>query len=108
MFRQTLYIPMTMQQAVWLSYLKQAQPDVLKKTKSVLMISDLMNELMTGKAVSERTMAATSGMVDMRPGAWSRTYMETAGVAPAWFPDLVSSQTILGPLKVAFYYKEGK
>lgn len=108
MFRQTLYIPMTIQPAVVLSYLKQAQPDVLKKTKSVLMISDLMNELMTGKAVSERTMAATSGMVDMRTGAWSRTYMEKAGVDPAWFPDLVSSQTILGPLKDAFYNKEGK
>lgn len=79
MFRQTLYIPMTIQPAVVLSYLKQAQPDVLKKTKSVLMISDLMNELMTGKAVSERTMAATSGMVDMRTGAWSRTYMEKPG-----------------------------
>ncbi len=99
MFAQTLYIPMTIQPAVVLSYLRQTSPQTLERTKQVLMISDLMNYLLTGKAVSEQTMAATSGMVDMRSGNWCGEYMKTAGINPALFPPIVNSRTILGPLR---------
>ena len=40
------------------------------------MISDLFNYLLCGRACSERTMAATSGMLDMRTGTWDRELME--------------------------------
>ncbi len=98
MFDQTLYIPMTIQPAVVLSYLKQARPETIAATKRVLMISDLMNYLLSGKAVSEQTMAATSGMIDMRTRDWSKEYQKRAQLNPDWFPGLVSSRTILGPL----------
>ena len=99
MFEKTLYIPMTIQPAVVLSYLNRTSPETLEAAKQVLMISDLMNYLLTGKAVSEQTMAATSGMLDMRSKNWSAEYMKTAGINPALFPALVNSSTILGPLR---------
>lgn len=101
-FRHTLYIPMTIQPAVVLQYLMNSQPETMEKTRRVLMISDLFNYLLSGRAASERTMAATSGMVDMRTGEWNRDYMARAGIAKDWFPELVGSQTILGPLKENF------
>lgn len=102
MFAQTLYIPMTIQPAVVLSYLQQTSPEIVADAKCVLMISDLMNYLLTGKAVSEQTMAATSGMVDMRTKNWSETYMKAAGINPALFPPLVNSRTVLGSLRDEF------
>lgn len=102
MFRQTLYLPMAIQPAPVLSYLMLTQPETMERTRQVLMISDLFNYLLSGRAASERTMAATSGMLDMRTGNWSRDYMARAGIDQGWFPDIVDSRTVLGPLKDTF------
>ncbi len=98
-YRYTLYLPMAIQPAVVLAYLRNACPEALAQTKQVMMISDVFNYLLCGRAASERTMAATSGMVDMRTQTWSRRYMAQAGVNEEWFPPIVDSGTVLGPVK---------
>ncbi len=98
MFDQTLFITMTMQPTVVLRYLQQEQPEVMAKAQTVLMVSDLFNYLLCGKAASEKTMAATSQMVDMRSGTWNRDYMRGLGLNPAWLPELIDNGTVLGPL----------
>lgn len=99
LFRQTLFIPMAMQPAVVLNYLRARQPEVMSQARTVLMISDLFNYLLCGRAASERTMAATSQLVDMRNGSWNRDYMRGLGLDPDWLPELIDNATVLGPLK---------
>ena len=106
-FAQTLFIPMTMQPTVVLNYLLKAQPDQMAKAQTVLMVSDLFNFLLCGKAASERTMAATSQMVDMRTSAWNRDYMKGLGLRPEWMPELVENGTALGALSGAMCKKVG-
>lgn len=99
LFEQTLFIPMAMQPAVVLNYLLAEQPELMAQARTVLMISDLFNDLLCGKAASEKTMAATSQLVDMRNGAWNRDYMRGLGINPGWLPELIDNGTVLGPLQ---------
>lgn len=99
MFRQTLFIPMTIQPAIVLNYLYNKQPEQMKKAHKVLMISDLFNYFLCGIAASERTMAATSQMLDMRTGQWNESYMRSLSIQPQLFPKLINNATVLAPLK---------
>lgn len=98
LFRQTLFIPMAMQPAVVLNYLCAVQPELMARAHTVLMISDLFNYLLCGKCASERTMAATSQMVDMRNGTWNRTYIRGLGFNPDWLPELIDNATVLASM----------
>lgn len=102
LFARTLFVPMTIQPSVALRFLQARYPQEMQKARRVLMISDLFNYLLCGRACSERTMAATSGMLDMRTGTWDRELMEKIGLSRNWFPDIVESGTVLGSLKQAF------
>lgn len=102
LFERTLFVPMSIQPAVVLRYLQGRYPETMRAAKTVLMISDLINYLLCGRACSEQTMAATSGMVDMRTGDWDRGLMRHIGLDPTWFPDIIQSGTVLGVLKPGF------
>lgn len=101
MFRATWYIPMSIQPAVFLNYLKQNKPWIFENIDRALMICDLFNYLLSGKCASERTMAATSGLVSMDTLDWERSYMERLGLRGDIFPDIVENGTVLGELALA-------
>lgn len=98
MFRETGYRPMTIQPTVFLNFLKESKAELLDSTQTVLMISDLFNYMMTGVKASERTMAATSQMVNMDTGEWDRNYMKRLGIKAGLFPEIVENGTVLGML----------
>lgn len=98
LFSQTLYQPMTIQPTVFLDYMRKEKPWLVETADTILMISDMFNYFFTGVKASEKTMAATSSMVDMRTGEWNKTLMETLGIRPELFPDLIENGTILGEL----------
>ncbi len=98
LFSQTLYQPMTIQPTVFLDYIRKEKPWMMETTDTVLMISDVFNYFLTGIKASEKTMAATSSMVDIRTGAWSETLMEALEIPAGWFPGLIENGTVLGRL----------
>lgn len=98
MYDLTLYIPMSIQPAPVLTYVKETYPELMRKTRTVMMISDLFNKLLTGRACTELTMAATSGMVDMRTLDWSKAYFDNIHLPVDLFPSIVPSQTVIGKL----------
>ena len=98
MFWKTLFSPMSIQPAVVLSWLMQHRPQAMQATRTVLMISDLFNQQLCGRKVSEITMAATSQLVDMRTLRFNREYMRELGLNPEWFPELTESAVPLAPL----------
>ena len=107
MFWKTLFIPMNIQPAVVLNWLLEKEPQVMRDTRTVLMISDLFNQQLCGRKVSEITMAATSQLVDMRTVRFDRGYMQQLGLNPQWLPETVESATPLAPLRDAWTQEAG-
>lgn len=98
MFGKTWYKPMTIQPTVFLNYLREYKRDIYDSTETVLMISDLFNYFLTGIKASEKTMAATSQMVNMETGLWDGEYMTRLGLREDLFPDIRENGSVLGKL----------
>ena len=72
---------------------------VLKITDKFLMVPDLINYWLTGRAVAEFTEATTSQLLNPRKGNWSEEIINAMGFPHHIFPEIVQPGTILGPLR---------
>ncbi|HIY02163.1 MAG TPA: hypothetical protein IAA26_10015 [Candidatus Blautia faecipullorum] len=98
LFEQTLYLPMKIQPTAFWHYLTERKKGLTELTENILMISDLFNYFLTGIKASEKTMAATSAMVDMRTGKWKENLITALGISENSLPQIVENGTVLGPL----------
>lgn len=64
-----------------------------------LMVPDLINYWLSGKAVAEFTETTTSQLYDPRKRQWSDEIINAMGFPRHIFPDVVPPGTILGPLR---------
>jgi len=71
---------------------------VLKVAKRMLHMPDLFNWLMTGRDVSEYTIASTSQMLDARPRQWSLPLLQKLGIPTTILPEILQPGTIIGPM----------
>ena len=62
------------------------------------MMPDLFNYWLTGRQVSERTIASTSQCLDPYTGDWAKSLIEKMGIPVHIFPDIVQPGTVLGDL----------
>lgn len=76
-----------------------AVEDRLADAETALLIPDLVAHLLTGARVAERTNASTTGLVDVRTGAWDRELIERLGVGASVLPELVEPGAHLGRLR---------
>ncbi len=74
-----------------------AHPALAAATR-MLHIPDLLAWLMTGRPVSEYTIASTSQMLDARTRQWSTALLERLAVPTAILPEIVSPGTVIGPM----------
>ncbi len=65
---------------------------------TLLMIPDLFNFWLTGRKVSEFTIASTTQCYNPRAGGWARDLLERLGIPPHIFAEIVPPGTVLGPL----------
>ena len=72
---------------------------LLKITDKFLMIPDLINYWLTGRAVSEFTEATTSQIFDTRQGQWSGEIIQAMGFPQHIFPEIIEPGTIIGPMR---------
>jgi rhamnulokinase len=75
------------------------QTGIAETAARLLLISDLINFLLTGKAVTEYTNATTTQLINAETGAWDQSLIGFIGAPEHLFADLVSPGAILGPLK---------
>ncbi len=61
----------------------------LEMAETFLMMPDLFNYWFTGRKVSEFTDASTSQCYDMRRGDWARPLLESLGLPPHIFPEVI-------------------
>jgi rhamnulokinase len=64
---------------------------------TALLIPDLINYWLTGRAATERTNASTTGLVGL-DGIWDEEVMRRIGLPENLFPEMAQPGTTLGPL----------
>src|SRR5437016_9064527 len=67
--------------------------------RKLLLIPDLINFFLTGKAISEYTNATTTQMVDPRTGRWNYEMVNLLGLPTTLLPEIVSAGTELGVVR---------
>ena len=78
-----------------------AQEGMNDAASRLLLIPDLINFFLTGKAVTEYTNATTTQLVNARSGTWEREMIERLGLPPDLLAEIVSAGTDLGPVKAS-------
>ena len=82
-------------------------PEVLARTRTLLMMPDLLNYWLTGQKVSERTIASTSQALDPHRPAWATGLLERLGIPTHYLPTIVEAGTVLGGLLPAVIDETG-
>jgi rhamnulokinase len=70
----------------------------LPRAASFLTIADYFNARFSGVAAIEASLASTTQLYDPRVRNWSPKLIAALGLAPGFFPRVVPSGTVLGPL----------
>jgi rhamnulokinase len=71
---------------------------VLDAAETFLTVPDLLNFWLTGRKVSEFTIATTTQCYDPRAGDWAYGMLEALGIPAGIFGEIVPPGTVLGPV----------
>lgn len=79
-----------------LLHLREHHADVWERTAHVLVgAKDFITQRLTGRAVTDPTTAATTGMFDIEHGAWAHQWLDSLGLKRA-LPDLLNADAQVG------------
>ncbi|MBQ7687918.1 MAG: rhamnulokinase [Clostridia bacterium] len=81
--------------------LKENRPELLKRAKHLLFMPDLLSYFLTGKMVSEYSIATTSGMIDIQKHDWSDEILSALGLERELFEPIVKTGAVIGKLSDA-------
>jgi rhamnulokinase len=70
----------------------------LAAARRLLLVPDLLNRVLAGSEVTERTNATTTQCFDPRSGRWDVELVDAAGADPSILPAVVPPATVLGHL----------
>ena len=76
-----------------------ARAGIPDRAVRLLLIPDLINFFLTGKAVTEHTNATTTQLVNAGAGAWDREILDRLHLPSHLLAEIISAGTDLGPLK---------
>lgn len=71
-------------------------PEILAQADSALLMPDLFGYFLTGKKLSEYSIASTTQLMNPYTKKWNKDMMKTLGIPENLFPDIVKSGTELG------------
>jgi rhamnulokinase len=78
-----------------------ARKGIHSKAARLLLVPDLINFLLTGKAVAEYTNATTTGLVDVRTETWDLELVDHLNLPSHLLAEVVPAGTEIGPLRPA-------
>lgn len=78
---------------------RQEAPSLLKGTKRLLMVPDLLHFWLSGRQVCEATNASTTQFFDPMKRDWSEELLEKFGLSADILPEIVPPGTVLGLLR---------
>ncbi|MEN6644682.1 MAG: FGGY-family carbohydrate kinase [Armatimonadia bacterium] len=81
-----------------LRYMAQYELDTLTQARSLLHISDLIHQDLTGVAATDRTMATASGLRSLAGDDWDRDLLQSLGIPTHFLPSCLDHPAILGTI----------
>lgn len=85
-----------------LSANQMQEPEDWNRAETLLLIPDLLGHWLTGKAVTERTNASTTGLLNVHSHEWDWELIDLLGYKRSLFTKLVDAGTVLGSLLPEF------
>lgn len=85
----------TIYKMIWL---KENRPELLDQAHAWLFMPNLIAQRLTGEMYTDRTMAGTSQMTDLKTGDWSTEILSAIGVRKDLFPPMKDAGESLGNL----------
>ena len=73
-------------------------PHALDSADKLLFIPDLLNYFLTGKAVTEYSVASTGGLLDVKTRDWAMDIIRDMGIPTGIFTEIAQPGTVLGKL----------
>lgn len=77
---------------------RKMEPELVEQTAQRLFIADYFHYRYAGRAVAEKTVASTSQLLNVRTKDWATDLMDTLGIDPIPWPEIVPPGTRLGPM----------
>lgn len=82
--------------ALYLAAIRQHEPELLKKTKTVAMSAEYLNFKLTGKWGISVSMGTPFFLLDQEKGEYNRPLLEKLGIADKCLPPVMEKGTVLG------------
>lgn len=78
--------------------LTKAQPQLLERAQSLLLVPDLLAYMLTGEKYAEYTEASTTQMLDPKTGDWAYGVLEKVGIPTRLLPKIIDAGDTYGML----------
>ncbi len=97
-FKHTLNFPTTTYLLPNLLWLKDNEPEVYEKIDKILIAKDYVKYWLTKELATDPSDASGTLLFDVKRLNWSKGLMEYFSIPKGWFPEVLSSTTIIGKL----------
>ncbi|MGB4609543.1 MAG: FGGY-family carbohydrate kinase [Saccharofermentanales bacterium] len=81
-----------------LMWIRDNWPDIYNSADKMLQAKDYVSFKLTGRITTDHSDASGTGAYDINRGQWSAELIETAGVSPKLFPEIINSIEPVGEL----------
>lgn len=81
--------------------LSKNRPHILERADKLLFMPDLFGYMLSGKKVTEYSIATTSQMIDLKTKGWSDEILSKLGIPRRLLCDIVPSGTVIGEISGA-------
>ncbi|MBS4535014.1 rhamnulokinase [Clostridium sp. D2Q-14] len=78
--------------------LKENRREFLNRARTMLLMPDLFNYLLSGVKVTESTIASTTQLFDAKKKYWSKEVINSLGLPEKIFTDIVTGGTVIGEI----------
>ena len=78
---------------------KERRPELLERADALLLMPDLFQYFLSGEKISEKSIASTTQMMDMRQGEWAFGLLETLGLQTGMMRDILPGAVRTGSLR---------
>ncbi|MBM3878879.1 MAG: hypothetical protein FJ387_04060 [Verrucomicrobia bacterium] len=82
--------------ALRILWMREHEPDVLRRTDKWLLIEDFVNFMLCGERATDFSMASSTLLFDQTQRSWSQELLQLSGIDRAWLADPKPSGTLLG------------
>jgi sugar (pentulose or hexulose) kinase len=105
--RRTGHVPAAFHVAAKILWIRAHEPDVFRAARLYLQPTELVALTLTGEAVTDWTMAASSALLNLRERRWAPELVDAVGLDPTQLPVPSPSWSVAGALRPSLVRRFG-